>query len=147
MTAKGVSTSGCPPVYLSGCPPVYREKMEEIDIETILQRAHEEHPNEKPRVITDNGPQFISHDFEAYIRMRGMPHVRTSPQTCSATSARPQSCPLTGEFHLRHGNWGICQLGQLWPDAIIRLTTDQLAHSSRLSGDAGSGYPWLAKRS
>jgi putative transposase len=37
-----------------------REKMEEIDIETILQRAHEEHPNEKPRVITDNGPQFIS---------------------------------------------------------------------------------------
>jgi transposase InsO family protein len=37
-----------------------REKMEEIDIETILQRANEEHPNEKPRVITDNGPQFIS---------------------------------------------------------------------------------------
>jgi putative transposase len=56
-----------------------REKMEELDIEIILQRAHEKHPDEKPRVITDNGPQFISHDFKAYIRLRGMTHVRTSP--------------------------------------------------------------------
>ena len=56
-----------------------REKMEEIDVETIIQRAREKHPNEKPRIITDNGPQFIAKDFKEFIRLCGMTHVRTSP--------------------------------------------------------------------
>ena len=30
--------------------------MEEIDIETIIQRAREKFPGETPRIITDNGP-------------------------------------------------------------------------------------------
>ena len=56
-----------------------REQMTEQDIETILQRAREFHPGETPRVITDNGPQFISNDFKQFIRISGMTHVRTSP--------------------------------------------------------------------
>ena len=56
-----------------------REKMEEVDIEVILQRAREKHPDAKPRIITDNGPQFISRDFKEYIRIAGMTHVKTSP--------------------------------------------------------------------
>ena len=56
-----------------------REKMEEIDVETIVQRAREKHPQEKPRIITDNGPQFIAKDFKQFIRVSGMTHVRTSP--------------------------------------------------------------------
>jgi len=56
-----------------------REKMEEIDIETILQRAREKSPGEKPRIISDNGPQFIAKDFKEFIRICGMTHVRTSP--------------------------------------------------------------------
>lgn len=56
-----------------------REKMEEIDVETILQRAREKFPNETPRIITDNGPQFIAKDFKHFIRICGMTHVRTSP--------------------------------------------------------------------
>ena len=32
-----------------------------------------------PRIITDNGPQFISNDFKQFIRISGMTHVRTSP--------------------------------------------------------------------
>lgn len=56
-----------------------REKMEEIDIEAILQRAREKYPDEKPRVITDNGPQFVSKDFKSFVRISGMTHVRTSP--------------------------------------------------------------------
>jgi len=56
-----------------------REKMEEQDIETILQRAKEKHPGVTPRIITDNGPQFISNDFKQFIRISGMTHVRTSP--------------------------------------------------------------------
>ena len=56
-----------------------REKMQEIDVETILQRAREKFPGEHPRIITDNGPQFIARDFKEFIRIAGMTHVKTSP--------------------------------------------------------------------
>jgi putative transposase len=41
-----------------------REKMEESDVETILQRAREIFPDAKPRIISDNGPQFVAKDFK-----------------------------------------------------------------------------------
>lgn len=53
--------------------------MPEDAIELILQRAHERYPKCTPRVISDNGPQFIARDFKEYIRVTGMSHVRTSP--------------------------------------------------------------------
>lgn len=56
-----------------------REKMEESDIEVILQRAREQHPAATPRIISDNGPQFIARDFKEFIRITGMTHVKTSP--------------------------------------------------------------------
>lgn len=55
-----------------------REQMTEQDVEIILQRAREKHPGETPRIITDNGPQFVSKDFKEFIRQSGMSHVRTS---------------------------------------------------------------------
>ena len=54
-----------------------REKMEESDVQTIIQRAREVYPNERPRIITDNGPQFIAKDFKEFIRIAGMTHVKT----------------------------------------------------------------------
>lgn len=56
-----------------------REAMTEPDVECILQRARERFPSEKPRIISDNGPQFIARDFKEFIRIAGMTHVRTSP--------------------------------------------------------------------
>ena len=53
--------------------------MKEADIEVILERAKEKHPEAKPRIISDNGPQFIARDFKEFIRISGMTHVRTSP--------------------------------------------------------------------
>ena len=53
--------------------------MTERDIEIIIQRAHEKFPEAKPRIISDNGPQFIARDFRDFIRICGMTHVRTSP--------------------------------------------------------------------
>ena len=37
------------------------------------------YPDAKPRIISDNGPQFIARDFKVFIRLAGMTHVRTSP--------------------------------------------------------------------
>lgn len=56
-----------------------RAAMTEGDVETILQRAREKFPQARPRIITDNGPQFIARDFKHFIRLCGMQHVRTSP--------------------------------------------------------------------
>lgn len=56
-----------------------RESMTERDVETVIQRAREQYPEMAPRVITDNGPQFIAKDFKTFIRICGMTHVRTSP--------------------------------------------------------------------
>jgi putative transposase len=53
--------------------------MTEAEVELILQRAKEKVPEGKPRVISDNGPQFIARDFKEFIRISGMTHVKTSP--------------------------------------------------------------------
>lgn len=56
-----------------------RESMTEADVEIIIQRAREKFPGACPRIISDNGPQFIAKDFKEFIRICGMTHVRTSP--------------------------------------------------------------------
>ena len=56
-----------------------RASMTEQEVECILQRARELHPGVTPRIISDNGPQFIAKDFKEFIRVTGMTHVRTSP--------------------------------------------------------------------
>lgn len=56
-----------------------REAMTETDVECIVQRACEKHPEARPRIISDNGPQFIAKDFKEFIRIAGMTHVRISP--------------------------------------------------------------------
>lgn len=69
-----------------------REQMLEADIEVILQRAREKYPETNPRIISDNGPQFIAKDFKQFIRISGMTHVRTSPYY-------PQSNGKLERFH------------------------------------------------
>jgi len=69
-----------------------RESMKETDIETIIQRAREKFPEARPRIISDNGPQFIALEFKKFIRFSGMTHVRTSPYY-------PQSNGKIERFH------------------------------------------------
>lgn len=56
-----------------------REQMKALDVEIILQRALEKYPGVKPRLITDNGSQFVAKDLKVYLRDQGLRHVRTSP--------------------------------------------------------------------
>lgn len=86
-----------------------RESMKESDVEIIVERAKEKYPDARPRIISDNGPQFISKDFKEYIRVSGMSHVKTSPyypqsngklerwhQSIKQESIRPY-CPVSLE--------------------------------------------------
>jgi putative transposase len=54
-------------------------QMIEADIEIIIQVGSERYPDTRPRIISDNGPQFIAKDFKEFIRVMEMTHVRTSP--------------------------------------------------------------------
>ena len=56
-----------------------RESMTAADVEIVLQRAREQYPEARPRVISDNGSAFIARDFKIFIREAGMTHVRISP--------------------------------------------------------------------
>ena len=81
-----------------------REAMTEKDVEIIVQRARERYPEQKTRIISDNGPQFVARDFKLFVRQVGLEHVRTSPyypqsngkkerfyQTLKSEAIRPQS--------------------------------------------------------
>jgi transposase InsO family protein len=69
-----------------------RATMTEADVEQIIQRARERFPGVTPRIISDNGPQFVAKDFKEFIRLCGMTHVKTSPYY-------PQSNGKIERFH------------------------------------------------
>ena len=71
------------------------EHMTEADIECVIQAALEKYPGARPRIISDNGPQFIAKDFKEFIRVAGLTHVRTSPYY-------PQS---NGKLERWHGSY------------------------------------------
>lgn len=56
-----------------------REAMKEADAEMVLQKAREKYPQARPRIISDNGPQFVAKEFKEFIRLWQTSHVRTSP--------------------------------------------------------------------
>jgi transposase InsO family protein len=84
-----------------------RESMTEYDVELVIAKGLETHPGVTPRIISDNGPQFIAKDFKEFVREYGLTHVRTSPYypqsngkmerwygSLKTESIRP-SCPAT----------------------------------------------------
>jgi putative transposase len=56
-----------------------RESMTNADVQIVIQRAKERFPEARPRIISDNGPQFMAKDLKDFLRLSGMTHVRTSP--------------------------------------------------------------------
>jgi len=69
-----------------------RRSMQQFDVQLTLQRALEKYSGFKPRIISDNGPQFISKDFAEYLKLVGLQHIRTSV-------AYPQSNGKIERYH------------------------------------------------
>jgi transposase InsO family protein len=66
--------------------------MKEEEVQQIIQRAREKYPGVTPRIISDNGLQFVAMEFKEFIRLCGMTHVKTSPYY-------PQSNGKIERFH------------------------------------------------
>ena len=69
-----------------------RTNMQEYDVEVVLERALEKYPGVTPRVISDNGPQFLALEFKKFIKEAQLTHVRTSVN-------HPQSNGKLEAFH------------------------------------------------
>jgi putative transposase len=110
-----------------------REKMEEGDVETILQRAREMYPNERPRIITDNGPQFVAKDFKEFIRICGMTHVKTSPYY-------PQSNGKIERFHRTIKGDCIRTQTPLSLEDARRLVSNYVAYYNQVRLHSAVGY-------
>lgn len=110
-----------------------RESMTEADVETIVQRAREKFPAAQPRIISDNGPQFIARDFKEFIRLAGMTHVRTSPYY-------PQSNGKLERFHRTIKHDCIRQKSPLSLDDARRVVGEFVLHYNTVRLHSAIGY-------
>ncbi len=110
-----------------------RPSMIEQEVEVILQKARELHPDAKPRIITDNGPQFIANDFKDFIRISGMTHVRT-------TVYYPQSNGKIERYHKTIKGDAIRVRTLLSHDDARKVITDFVAHYNGMRLHSAIGY-------
>lgn len=110
-----------------------RESMTEAEIEIILEGAKEKHPAAKPRIISDNGPQFIARDFKEFIRVSGMTHVRTSPYY-------PQSNGKIERWHKSIKGECIRPGTPLTPEDARRLINGYVDHYNTVRLHSAIGY-------
>ncbi|MBK7377707.1 MAG: transposase [Ignavibacteriales bacterium] len=69
-----------------------RHNMAGYDVKLTIQKAKEKYPFAKPGIITDNGAQYISKEFKAFIKNIEVTHIKTSV-------AYPQSNGKLERFH------------------------------------------------
>lgn len=85
-----------------------QESIREPHIELVLQKVLEKFPDHKPRIISDNGPQFLARDFKEFIRLVGATHIRTSQYY-------PQS---NGKIERWHGSFKRECIRLICPDSV-----------------------------
>jgi len=109
------------------------ESMREQDVEMVLQKALEKYPGTKPRIISDNGPQFIAKDFKVFLRIFGLSHARTSPYY-------PQS---NGKLERWHGSLKSECIRPSSPQTVeeaTRRVSDYVSHYNEARLHSAIGY-------
>jgi transposase InsO family protein len=69
-----------------------RLTMTSYDAELVVQKAKDKFPGVKPRIITDNGAQYLSKEFKQFIKQAEFEHITTSVKY-------PQSNGKIERFH------------------------------------------------
>lgn len=110
-----------------------RASMTEQDVTLVIQRAREKFPGVTPRIISDNGPQFIANDFKKYVRDSGMTHVRTSPYY-------PQSNGKLERFHRTLKHECIRPKTPVSLDDAMRLVTEFVENYNNIRLHSAIGY-------
>jgi len=108
----------------------FQDHMTEADVELVLQRAREAFPDVNPKVISDNGSQFIAADFKRFIDLTGMTHARTSV-------GYPQSNGKIERFHrtIKHD-----PIHALTPDGVRATIAARIDHYNNVRLHSAIGY-------
>ena len=110
-----------------------RASMTEDDVALVIERAKDKFPGVTPRIISDNGPQFIAKDFKEYIRLSGMTHVRTSPYY-------PQSNGKLERFNRTIKHECIRPKTPVSLNDALRLVSDFVTHYNNIRLHSSIGY-------
>jgi transposase InsO family protein len=91
------------------------------------------HPDARPRIISDNGPQFIAKDFKEFIRLWQTTHVFCSPYY-------PQSNGKLERFHRTLNEQAIRPKTPLALDDAKRIVAEFIAHDNQTRLHSAIGY-------
>ena len=116
-----------------------RPQMKEADAEMVIQRAREAHPQARPRIITDNGPQFIARDFKDFIRRWQTTHIFCSPHY-------PQSNGKLESYHRTLKEQAIRPKTPLCLQDAKRVVADFIDHYNHVRLHSATGYITPADR-
>lgn len=109
------------------------ETMREAHVEVIIEQAKEQYPEARPRIISDNGAQFIARDFKEYIKLSGMTQVRTSPYY-------PQSNGKIERFHRTLKNESIRRKVPLSLENAIKIVGEYIGEYNGKRLHSAIGY-------
>ena len=110
-----------------------REAMKEADAEIVLQRAREKHPQARPQIISDNGPQFVAKDFKELLRLWQTTHVLTSPHY-------PQSNGKLERYHRTLKEQAIRPKTPLTIEDARRVVGEFVEHDNTVRLHSALGY-------
>ena len=110
-----------------------RESMKEADAELVLQRGRERYPQARPRIISDNGPQFVAKDFKEFLRIWQASHVLTSPH-------HPQSNGKLERYHRTLKEQAVRPRTPLSLEDARRVVGDFVDHYNTVRLHSALGY-------
>jgi putative transposase len=110
-----------------------RPQMREADAEIVIQRAREAYPQARPRIISDNGPQFVAKDFKEFIRLWQSSHVLCSPYY-------PQSNGKLERYHRTLKEQAIRPKTPLTLQDAKRVVGDFIDHYNQIRLHSAIGY-------
>jgi putative transposase len=118
-----------------------RESMKEADLEIVIERAKAKYPSARPRIISDNGPQYISREFREFIRLSGMTHVRPRPTTPRATARSNDSTARS------NANASVPGRRSAWPTrAASSLATSNTTTRYAFTAPSATLRPWRCSK-
>jgi putative transposase len=107
-----------------------RYNMQEFDVELTIQRAKDKYPKAKPRIITDNGSQFIAKEFKSFIKGAEFTHVKTSVNYPQANGKIERFHRTISEECLRISSPVTFEDFQIYIDDYIKFYNTQRLHAA-----------------
>ena len=90
----------------------------------------EKYPDARPRLISDNGSQFVSKDFKEYLRECHLKHVRTSVNYPQSNGKLERFHRTVKEEAIRKQSYVSLEDARRQVDAYIRCYNEERLHSA-----------------